>query len=334
VVSIALVLKIMGQDSLYGELSDEQESACSSSLIAGMVFGQLLFGWLGDRIGVDTAMALTILTQISGCVGSAFVFDHPLVSIFTLLSVCRFVLGVGCGGVYPLAAIMASQSSAGKSDGGKSVARVFSMQGVGYISVPLLALLLIAFFGDDSDVLWRVLLGFGAVPGLFLMYLRLRWQEGTKGRGGSRKREEGGVSVWQAIKSEPDLARKLLGTAGGWFLFDVRAWPPREPNVKSPPRASEASAKESQRQRRANNLLLGAREERASGSGAPTTSFLVLAKRELAVAARNGLLLGAREDRASGSGAPTSSFLVLAMIELAAAARQRPPSWCSRKERN
>ena len=71
VVSISLVLKIMGSPNLYGDVGDTVESTCSSALLVGMVFGQLLFGSLGDVIGIDRAMALTIVTQVIGCIGSA-----------------------------------------------------------------------------------------------------------------------------------------------------------------------------------------------------------------------------------------------------------------------
>lgn len=52
------------------------------------------------------------------------------------------------------------------------VALTFSTQGLGFISVPLLAYPLLEF-GCDADVLWRVLLGVGALPGIVVLYLRL-----------------------------------------------------------------------------------------------------------------------------------------------------------------
>lgn len=48
------------------EETEGAKAACSSALIAGMVCGQLLFGSLGDIIGLDTAMAATITTQLIG----------------------------------------------------------------------------------------------------------------------------------------------------------------------------------------------------------------------------------------------------------------------------
>ncbi|GMH60139.1 hypothetical protein TL16_g02983, partial [Triparma laevis f. inornata] len=209
----------------------------SSALIAGMVCGQLLFGSLGDIMGLDTAMAATITTQL---IGSALSFEVPnSISIFTVLTVWRFVLGVGCGGVYPLAASMASSSTKNEKDRGQSVALVFSMQGVGYLIPPLLCLLLGAIFGASNTMIWRLLLGFGFLPAFYLMYLRRKYKNEDKNEKKAdhttaetlspAKAEKG--DVWNAIKSETNLARKvrncecvnyqLVGTAGSWLLFDI-----------------------------------------------------------------------------------------------------------------
>ena len=124
-------------------------------------------------------MALTILTQIIGCIGSALSFDIDSwgISIFAVLAIWRFILGVGCGGVYPLAAIMASSSTKKEKDRGQSVALVFSMQGVGYLIPPVLCLLLVALLGDSNGLVWRLMLGFGLIPGVALMYLRRKYRK-------------------------------------------------------------------------------------------------------------------------------------------------------------
>jgi hypothetical protein len=52
------------------------------------------------------------------------------------------------------------------------IALTFSTQGIGFISVPLLAFPMLEL-GFDTDIIWRVLLAFGALPGLLVLYLRL-----------------------------------------------------------------------------------------------------------------------------------------------------------------
>jgi hypothetical protein len=63
----------------------------------------------------------------------------------------------------------------------RRIALTFSTQGLGFISVPLLAYPMLEL-GFDTDVIWRVLLGVGALPGLLVLYLRLR--DGRKNAGG------------------------------------------------------------------------------------------------------------------------------------------------------
>jgi PHS family inorganic phosphate transporter-like MFS transporter len=155
-------------------------------------------------------------------------------SICSHLLAWRFVLGVGCGGVYPLAATMTAESSDNQEDGAKAVALTFSMQGVGYLVVPLVAWALLSIFPEDSDMAWRLLLGFGCIPGACLMALRLHRQlvkspasEDIVVTAKMRKStiavsaREVPVSVIDAIQMEANLVRKILGTGGCWFLFDI-----------------------------------------------------------------------------------------------------------------
>ena len=153
----------------------------------------------------------------------------------------------GCGGVYPLAATLSAESSSSKEDRGKLVALTFSMQGVGYFVVPFFTWILTFIFGDKSDYLWRCLLGFGALPGILLTVMRsgkrihqqtyFQTEPAFVGEhvhridnelNGLQGFEEESIqdkdrkpSLLEAIKSEKELFRKLIGTAGCWFLFDV-----------------------------------------------------------------------------------------------------------------
>jgi len=254
VVSISLALSIMSSDSLYGDfVGVDTKSVCTSALIAGMIVGQIVGGSLGDLLGRHKAMAVVMLIQIVGSIGSATFtqnsWDYFLsFDIFQQLAAWRFLLGFGCGGVYPLAAIISAESASSRSgpDKAKIVALTFSMQGVGFLIVPLTACTLLFFFGERSDYAWRFLLGLGCLPGIYLGYLR--WSKLRKIQNEtvsaqesllensenplilSRRNDhpinsddnmENNASVWQALKSEEKLFTKLLGTAFIWFLFDV-----------------------------------------------------------------------------------------------------------------
>ena len=67
------------------------------------------------------------------------------------------------------------------------IALTFSTQGVGFITVPLLAYPLL-LWRVDADVIWRVLLGVGGVPAVLVLWLRRR-RASCRGGGGGAGRE-------------------------------------------------------------------------------------------------------------------------------------------------
>jgi PHS family inorganic phosphate transporter-like MFS transporter len=146
--------------------------------------------------------------------------------------------GIGCGGVYPLAATLSAESCGRKEDRAKNIALTFSMQGVGYLVVPIIGWALISIFGEHSDYAWRILLGIGALPGLIVAILRRGIRRKSKSDDNDSFESLAQLippdsftsspvisseddSMIAAIRSEPELYRKLIGTAGCWFIFDV-----------------------------------------------------------------------------------------------------------------
>ena len=160
-----------------GDNCKDEVSLASTSCLVGAILGQLTFGYIGDCLGRSPALQLTMAFSILGAALSAVaipISDQPS-SIFYFLSITRFFLGLGVGGVYPLSATIAAESS-NSSSRGRTTALVFSMQGVASLTVPLVALLLLRIFGDpvlgsagqDMGWSWRVALGLGALPGILL----------------------------------------------------------------------------------------------------------------------------------------------------------------------
>jgi MFS transporter, PHS family, inorganic phosphate transporter len=253
VISISLSLHILRH--IYPMVGAE-DSLCSSSLIAGMIVGQLAGGALGDVLGRHRAMTLVMFLQVSGALFSATAAAYetaPLhFSIYQVLAFWRFCLGIGAGGVYPLSATMTAESSHSPQDSGKAVALAFSCQGVGYLVVPVFSFIVVSTFGDNSDLSWRLILGFGALPGIVLTIMRVRSlysykkqvkarkraaADSSKNQESTRRQEDEypidvlpsttpharavPVSIVDAIKMEENLVRKMLGTGGCWLLFDI-----------------------------------------------------------------------------------------------------------------
>lgn len=329
---------------------EEEDSIVASTLLAGMIIGQLIGGYLGDSLGRQTAILIVMVLQIGGSIGSACITTSNStsgLSALEQLAMWRFFLGLGAGGVYPLAAVMAAESKGSYNEGRNSpisavdnddddddnnnchttghasesnrddiesfrrIALTFSTQGLGFITVPLVAYILLEL-RCNVNFTWRFLLGIGGLPGFVVLILRLRQGRGINTReevqqdetnfpdrdDGNKKKsnDENGNSeitvsgsvemapstdndyspppslllsdshdsdtsnsaleeendtelalvkhsyieseieatnlnelpvvsnqqgLWQSISKEPNLYRKLAGTAGTWFLFDV-----------------------------------------------------------------------------------------------------------------
>ncbi|TMF46922.1 MAG: MFS transporter, partial [Chloroflexi bacterium] len=172
-------------------------------------------------------------------------------NVFWLIAF-RFILGLGIGGDYPLSATLMSEY-ANRRDRGKMVTMVFSMQALGLIFGPLVALLLLGS-GINHDLVWRIMLALGAVPALATFYLRRQIDETPRyaltmrgdhdgasrtinavtGKAQRNTRKTAQTSVkntsqkparrrksWLSLLLKPPYIRWLMGTAGCWFLLDI-----------------------------------------------------------------------------------------------------------------
>jgi PHS family inorganic phosphate transporter-like MFS transporter len=211
----------------------------STSLLAA-AFGSFLFGRLADRVGRHTIYVSTLIVLAIGAVLSAL---SP--NIYWLLAF-RFIMGLGIGGDYPLCATLMSEY-ANRKDRGKLITMVFSMQGLGLILGPLVAIALM-LSGINHDLTWRIMLALGAVPALATFYLRRQIKETPRfalmmqqnnsaeqetGNGSTKKLPDGAASnhkvqalhqprkSWFHLLFTPRYFGWIIGTAGAWFLLDI-----------------------------------------------------------------------------------------------------------------
>jgi len=216
-------------------LSTTEASWVAGSAILGAFLGAMVFGRIADIFGRKRVYGLVAALMILGAVASA------LAPGILWLVVARFVLGLGIGGDYPVSAVLMSEYS-NRQDRGKLVGLVFSMQAVGLIVGPLVAITLLAS-GLSHETTWRLLLAFGAVPAAAVIYLRARMPESprfqaqvqaasTKALTEISGYSDGAIqtaSVTYESSAPMGLRRFLvdrrmlgliIGTAGAWFLFD------------------------------------------------------------------------------------------------------------------
>jgi MFS transporter, PHS family, inorganic phosphate transporter len=216
-------------------LSTTQVSWVTGSAILAAFFGALVFGRIADVVGRKSIYILVAVIMIIGAVTSA------LATGFWFLVIARFILGLGIGGDYPVSAVLMSEY-ANRKDRGRLVGLVFSMQAIGLIVGPLVALVLLSS-GISGNLTWRLLLGLGALPAAAVVYLRSQMPESprfrAKVKGESQEAAqqlqafaEGAIDASTAASetttqmrlgeflTNPRMLRLILGTAGTWFLFD------------------------------------------------------------------------------------------------------------------
>ena len=68
----------------------------------------MCMGVVGALVGWQRGLALTTFFTISGVVGSA-AFSWPGYGVWHIIVVCRFISGVGIGGIYPLSATSSAE---------------------------------------------------------------------------------------------------------------------------------------------------------------------------------------------------------------------------------
>lgn len=216
-------------------LSTLQTSWVTGAAILGAFFGALVFGRIADVLGRKWVYLSVAVIMMVGAVASAFAPG------FLWLVIARFVLGLGIGGDYPVSAVLMSEYS-NRQDRGRLVGMVFSMQALGLVVGPLVGLVLLSS-GMSHDMVWRLLLGFGAVPAAGVIYLRSKMPESPRfkaqvqGRTAEASKDLAAFSdgvVEAAGGAAPSVQRisvrsfltnrrmlaLLVGTAGSWFLFD------------------------------------------------------------------------------------------------------------------
>ncbi|MCY0878168.1 MAG: MFS transporter [Firmicutes bacterium] len=206
----------------------------STALFAAVV-GALVFGRLMDRLGRKTIYGIEAILLTGGAILSALAPNVWLLILF------RFIVGVGIGGDYPMSGIIMSEYSNRKRRG-FLVNAVFAMQGFGLLIGPAVAALLLASGVPDATI-WRLMLGFGAIPAAVVIWLRRSIAETPHFMLGARGDATGAAQVVEhltaakpaaapnEIKPLPGSARvlftngrfllTLVGTAFSWMFLDM-----------------------------------------------------------------------------------------------------------------
>ncbi|HEY3990358.1 MAG TPA: MFS transporter [Acidobacteriaceae bacterium] len=208
-----------------------EESLVESTALLASAFGALLFGRVADMLGRKRIYGVEVLVLAAGAIGCAF---SP--NIWWLIGL-RFILGIGIGGDYPVSATIMSEY-AGKASRGMMVTLVFAMQAAGLILGPLFASALLAT-SMSHDLIWRILVSFGAVPALAVYIQRRQLRETPRYLAAAGQEEDPSgklsktkhydksrhsVSFWDGfhrLVNDRTLLSRLIGASAAWFLMDA-----------------------------------------------------------------------------------------------------------------
>src|SRR6201996_6941633 len=153
-------------------LNGGQISMLTSSTLLAVAFGAVLFGRLGDLFGRRRVYGLEAVLMIIGALVSA------LSPNFTVLLIGRLILGLGIGGDYPASGVIMTEY-ANRRNRGSLVGLTFIFYVFGQVVAYLVSLALLAG-GVPDHLTWRLILGFGVVPSLLLLYQRRHMPESPR----------------------------------------------------------------------------------------------------------------------------------------------------------
>jgi len=155
----------------------------------GCIFGQVLFGTLGDIYGRKIVYPAALGVAIMGTVLTIAAPNSLGASgVFIWMTIMRILMGIGIGGDYPMSASVVSDR-ANISRRGLLLTFTFAMQGWGNLAGAMVSIVVLVAFKDaiqgrgevgDFDAVWRIILGVILVPALATLYQRLKLPESDR----------------------------------------------------------------------------------------------------------------------------------------------------------
>jgi PHS family inorganic phosphate transporter-like MFS transporter len=177
--SIDLVVAIL---SKLHDLDPKDKSISVTALLVGVMIGQLFFGATVDLAGRRLCSIVTAVITMVGAAMSACIVHTDAFPLVYQLAICRFVLGLGIGGEYPVTAAISAEAYSSPTFKGV-IGSPFQLLltnmlclKVGQMLTPLVVLMLMAT-GMKLDAVWRLSLGIGMIPSCIALFFRLHMQD-------------------------------------------------------------------------------------------------------------------------------------------------------------
>ena len=223
--------------------SATQIGLVSAAAIVGAVFGATLLGPLGDRLGRRRIFQFDLVLFVIGSLLCAAAWNLGALIAF------RFLLGLAIGLDYPIAASYLAEILPADRRG-RWLAAAFSLQAAGIVLGAAAGVVILESL--PHLYAWRVMLGFGAIPALIIVFLRRGVPESPRWLARNGREQEarevaellspvpvvvtaadsahgaeapkGVRALFQPRLFRRDLIRRTTFTAVPWFLMDIATY--------------------------------------------------------------------------------------------------------------
>ncbi|KIW08654.1 uncharacterized protein PV09_00609 [Verruconis gallopava] len=173
-----------------GNMPKDQELLINLAVLVGTFISQFVVGVLADRFGRKRMYGIELCILTFATVFVALTSEGALRSTNRLAWIVawRFIMGLGIGGDYPLSAVITSEFAPRKHRA-RMLATVFFMQPIGALLANVVSVITVLILreriapdimvtqctgecAEAVDLMWRWIVGLGAVPPAFAILLR------------------------------------------------------------------------------------------------------------------------------------------------------------------
>ncbi len=223
--------------------TDVETGLVSAAAIVGAIFGAGFLGPLADKFGRRRLFRLDLWLFVVFSLACVVAWD-----VWSLIAF-RFVLGIAIGLDYPIAASYLAEILPSRGRG-RWLVGAFSLQAVGIVLGALVGVVVLNLLPEIDS--WRIMLGFGVLPALVIIWLRRKTPESPRWLAQNGHEDEAVEVAEQLVgapvvvtaadreRAEPPpeglkafiqpqlfsrrLRRRTIFTAVPWFLMDIATY--------------------------------------------------------------------------------------------------------------
>lgn len=223
--------------------SDVEIGLVAAAAIVGAMIGAGLLGPLGDKIGRRRIFKYDLYLFVAFSVLCIVAWD-----VWSLIAF-RFMLGIAIGLDYPIAASYLAEILPSR-ERGRLLVGAFSLQAAGILIGALVGVVLLGLLPEIGT--WRLMLGFGVIPALVIIYLRRSVPESPRWLAQNGREEEaraigerlcghpvaiaaedrargtappdGFKALFQPALFRRGMLRRTVFTSVPWFMMDIATY--------------------------------------------------------------------------------------------------------------